>query len=157
MRLSLLILVVLLAGLLAGCSSEPATPAPPKIHFGEDLCSDCGMIINEPRFACAYAHETGEGRFESFIFDDVGDMLHHMQQNLTLKGVGWWVHDYHSEEWIDATTAYYVMSDQVKTPMNHGIAAFAAEADAATMATKLGVPVLDWDKLRVEHALAGHH
>lgn len=147
----------MLALVLAGCASTPATPAPPKIHYGEDICTECGMIINDPRFACAYAHETGEGRYENFIFDDVGDMLHHMQENLTLKAVGWWVHDYGSEEWIDATTAYYVVSDQIKSPMNHGIAAFAAERDAATLATDLGAAVLDWDKLRIEHALAGHH
>lgn len=115
------------------------------------------MIINDPRFACAYAYEAGEGRFESAIFDDVGDMLHHMQTNLTLKGVGWWVHDFEREQWIDATTAFYVVSDEIKSPMNHGIAAFADEATAVTFAAGLDAQVVDWDKLRIEHALAGHH
>ncbi len=54
-------------------------------------------------------------------------MLNHMQQNLTLTGVGWWVHDYQSEEWIDATTAWYVVGEQIKSPMNHGMAAFGTQ------------------------------
>ena len=84
-------------------------------------------------------------------------MLAHMHKNQTLKAVNWWVHDYDSEEWIDATTAYYVFSDQIKTPMNHGIAAFENEADATQLAATLSVAALNWDKLRIEFALAGHH
>ena len=130
---------------------------PPEIHYGEDLCSDCGMIINEPKFAAAYTHEAEPGRFESFLFDDIGDMLVHMQKNLTLKPVGWWVHDYDSEEWIDATTAYYVMSDQIKTPMFHGIVAYSSQASAQQKADEVGAKVLNWGKVRVEAAMMEHH
>jgi copper chaperone NosL len=149
-------LFVALALLLAACSSQPVQPMAPEIHYGEDMCSDCGMIINEPRFAASYAAEQGEGAYETFIFDDIGDMLHHMQQNLTLLGVGWWVHDYESEEWIDATTAYYVVSEQIKSPMHHGMAAFATQGAADKFASDLDGQVFDWDKVRVQHALAGH-
>ena len=149
------IALLLAACLLAACTAKPAGPGP-EIHFGEDMCSDCGMIINEPRFAASYAAKEGEGAFQTFIFDDIGDMLHHMQQNLTLMGVGWWVHDYDSQEWIDATTAYYVTSDQIKTPMNHGIAAFGTQAAAEKLASTMGGKVFNWDKIRIEHALAGH-
>ncbi len=150
--------LVLFASLLglAACSAQPTQPAPPKIHYGEDTCSDCGMIINDARFAAAYAVQQGQGAYQTFIFDDIGDMLHHMQQNLTLTGAGWWVHDYSSEEWIDATRAYFVVSDQIKTPMNHGTAAFATQESAAQLAGEVGGQVLDWDKVRIEHAVAGH-
>lgn len=148
------LLTVLLT--LAGCTASPSAPSAPTIHYGEDMCSDCGMIINEPRFAAAYAAQQGEGSYETFIFDDIGDMLRHIQQNLTLIGVGWWVHDYNSEEWIDAPTAFYVVGEGIKTPMNHGIVAFAEEDAANTFAAEVGGKVLDWDKVRVEHALSGH-
>lgn len=151
-------LLVLLAVLLtlAGCTVRSVAPTAPTIHFGEDMCSDCGMIINDPRFAAAYAAQQGEGSYQTFIFDDIGDMLHHMQQNLTLTGAGWWVHDYNSEEWIDATAAFYVVGEEIKTPMNHGIAAFAEEEAANSFAAEMQATVLDWDKVRVEHAMAGH-
>ena len=142
--------------LFAACTARAAAPAAPTIHYGEDMCSDCGMIINDARFAAAYAAQQGEGSYQTYIFDDIGDMLHHMQQNLTLTGAGWWVHDYNSEEWIDATTAFYVVGDQIKTPMNHGITAFAEEEAANSFAAEMQATVLDWDKVRVEHAMAGH-
>lgn len=150
------VLSVILVLLLAACTAKPVQPTAPEIHYGEDMCSDCGMIINEPRFAAAYAAQEGEGAYQTFIFDDIGDMLHHMQNNLTLTGAGWWVHDYESEEWIDATAAWFVVSDQIKSPMNHGLAAFAAQAAAKQLAAELGGEVFDWDKVRVQHALAGH-
>jgi copper chaperone NosL len=148
----------LLLTLLAGaCAPQASQPSAPEIHYGEDMCSDCGMIINDPRFAAAYAANEGEGAYQTYIFDDIGDMLHHMQENLTLVGEGWWVHDYHSEEWIDATKAYFVVSEGIKSPMNHGLAAFATQAAAEEFAGPLGGQVFDWDKVRVQHALAGHH
>jgi copper chaperone NosL len=143
--------------LLAACTREASAPAAPEIHFGEDMCSDCGMIINDPRFAASYAAKEGEGVYQTFIFDDIGDMLHHMQTNLALIGEGWWVHDYESEEWIDATTAWFVVSDNIKSPMNHGMAAFATQAAAEQFAGGFDGKVFDWDKIRIEHALAGHH
>ena len=155
--LALGLLVVLVGWLLAGCAPVAKGTEPPEIHYGEDLCSDCGMIINEPKFAAAYTHEAEPGRFESFIFDDIGDMLVHMQKNQTLKPVGWWVHDFDSEEWIDATTAFYVMSDQIKTPMFHGIVAYKDQAAAQQKADEVGAAVLDWDKVRVEAAMMQHH
>jgi copper chaperone NosL len=150
------ILFVAFALLLAACAVKPAQPAAPEIHYGEDMCSDCGMIINDARFAASYAAKEGESAYQTFIFDDIGDMLHHMQQNLTLMGVGWWVHDYDSQKWIDASTAYFVVSDQIKTPMNHGMAAFTTQAAAEKLAVEVNGQVYDWDKIRIQHALAGH-
>jgi copper chaperone NosL len=144
---TLLIFGVMLALVLTACTAVASQPVAPEIHYGEDMCSDCGMIINEPRFASAYAVEQEPGRFESFIFDDIGDMLAHMQKNPALKAVDWWVHDFTSEEWIDARTAFYVVSDQIKTPMNHGIAAFATESDAGKFAAGIDAKVVNWDNL----------
>lgn len=139
------LVVVLLA--VAGCAAQSGAPKPPEIHLGEDVCADCGMIINDPRFASAYAYEEAPGRTKSLVFDDIGDMLAHMAKNPTLKAVGWWVHDYDSEQWIDATTATYVMSSQIKTPMNHGLAAFATEAGAQKLAGQTKGQVMNWATL----------
>ena len=150
--------VVLLAALLAlsACSARPVEPAAPEIHYGEDICSNCGMIINEPRFASAYAVRQAEGAYETLVFDDTGEMLKHIRENQALMGVGWWVHDYASEEWIDAPTAWYVVSPDIKSPMGYGVAAFAAQEAAAALAAETGGKVLDWDAARAEHIMTGH-
>jgi copper chaperone NosL len=145
-----------LAAILVACAQGVSTPTPPEIRFGEDVCADCNMIISDPRFASAYAYEIETGRFESLAFDDIGDMLNHAQQHPENKVVNWWVHDYYSEEWTDATTAFYVASENIQTPMGHGMAALAQQADAEKLAQETSGEVLDWDKARVHMAMAGH-
>ena len=149
-------LMVLLVVMLAACSSAPATPEPAKIHYGETMCADCGMIINEPKFAGSIAVEESPGRYQSLPFDDIGDMLAYLRKHSEIIPAGVWVHDYTSEEWIDATTAYYVESEQIKTPMGHGLAAFATQAAAETFAAEVDGKTLDWDHVRIEHAMAEH-
>ena len=54
---NILTITILLVLFLAACTARASQPTPPKIHYGEDICTDCGMIISEPRFASAYAVE----------------------------------------------------------------------------------------------------
>ena len=148
--------VLALALLIVAACGQPATPEPAKIRFGETICTECGMIISQPKFAASLAYEEREGRFTSLVFDDIGDLIGYLQTHVDLIPAGTWVHDYDSEEWIDATAAFFVESSAIKSPMGHGIAAFGAEDAAHTFAAEVGGTVLDWGHLRVEHAMAGH-
>lgn len=152
-------LVLLLALLLmAGCAQGSAEVAPPEIRYGEDLCAHCNMIISDPRFAAGYAHELSPGRYESLAFDDIGDLLAHLEKHPERKIVAWYVHDYTTEEWLDATVAYYVVSDQILSPMGHGIAAHATRAAAEAMDQAKAGRVLDWNGLLAQvKAAATHH
>ena len=71
------------------------------------------------------------------------------------KVVGWFVHDYETEEWIDATTAFFVVSEEVKSPMNHGIAAHAQKSAAEAMAQKSDGQLFTWQEVQ-SHATQGH-
>lgn len=135
--------------LLSACGRGESEIRPGAIHYGEDVCAECGMIINEPKFASSISKEIGEGRYQTVIFDDIGDMLAYLHQHNEEKIVGWFVHDYETEEWIDATTAYFVVSEQVRSPMNHGIAACSQQADAAAMAEKVQGTVVNWDEVQL--------
>lgn len=153
--LRLVLLLALL--LLAACAQGSAEATPPEIRFGEDLCAHCNMIISDPRFAAGYAHELSPGRYESLAFDDIGDMLAMAAANPNHSVVAWYVHDYIGEEWIDATTATYVVSPEISTPMGFGIVAYAAADAAASMAAEVGGEVLTWQELQshnMEHS--GH-
>lgn len=154
--LATLPVVLLLALGMGGCAPGSAISEPPDIKYGEDVCADCNMIISDPRFASAYAWEIAPGRYESLAFDDMGDLVGHLKlhQDRTLSDV--WAHDYGSEKWIDAEAAFYVVSSEIHSPMGHGIAAFATEEDAAALASKYGVKVLDWDHMRIEVLMHNH-
>ena len=52
---------------------------------------------------------------------------------------------------MDATTAHYMFSNQLATPMGQGTAAHATLEAAETMAADLDGEVLDWDGLVAKH------
>lgn len=148
LRLSYLFVVSLAVLLLAGCAQGSAEITPPEIRYGEDLCAQCNMIISDPRFAAGYARELAPGRYESLAFDDIGDMLEAAKTHADHTIVAWYVHDYTSEEWIDATSAYYVVGKAIITPMGFGIAAHNSEEAAAAQAAEVQGEVLTWEELQ---------
>lgn len=140
-RLTLLV-IILLAAVLAGCQSEPALDQPPEIVYGEDVCDQCNMIISEPRFAAAYYLPDGTAR----LFDDIGNMgLYHAQHHEDVAT--FWVHDYDTEEWLDARQAFFVRSDMLRTPMGHGVVAFADRANADALAAEHEAMVMSFEEL----------
>lgn len=134
--------------LVMGCGQGEGEIKPAEIHYGEDLCAECGMIISDPKFASSITKVIGEKSYQNIAFDDIGDMLAYLEKHPEEEIVGWFVHDYESEEWIDATTAFFVESDQIKSPMNHGIAACAERASAEAMAAETNGKVMTWKELQ---------
>ena len=100
------------------------------------------MIISDETHAAAYRLADGKLR----IFDDLGDMVLYHRLNDEEVAV-FWVHDYQTGEWIHAPVAYYVATDDLVTPMGHGIVAFTNESESAYLAGKHGAPVYRWDDL----------
>ncbi len=147
MRISIRILALLLILVLGGCAQGTAELKPPEIRYGESVCADCNMIISDARFASGYAYEVSTGRYESVIFDDIGDMLAHAGKHPEHKVVAWYVHDFNSKEWIDATKASFVHSAGLQTPMASGLAAHAKADAAAQQAKEVSGEVLDWTTL----------
>lgn len=139
----LLLLALLLLFLLAACSNSAAAgPTPPEIYYGEDICEFCGMIISEERFAAGYITQDGQ----EHIFDDVGDMVLAYQENSETITAAF-VHDYENHTWIKAQTAYFVLSEDLPTPMLSGLAAFPTQEQAQKFAKQLHGQVLSFDQL----------
>jgi copper chaperone NosL len=138
----------LLALLLAACAQGQAALAPPVIRYGEDLCAECNMIISDARFASSYLYALGNDRYQPVLFDDIGNMLNYAHKHPEQEVVAWYVHDYTSEAWLDATQAHYVISPAIHTPMGHGIAAHNSLAAAEQMAAEVQGNVLTWAALQ---------
>jgi copper chaperone NosL len=125
---------IILTGLIAcsGNTSATTTSTPPTLHYGEDVCEFCGMIISEERFAAAYVTADGHGH----TFDDIGDMIKaylKMQEDVT----AFFVHDHESGNWVRAETAYFVLSQELPTPMFSGLAAFDSKDKANAFAMEV--------------------
>ena len=133
---------LLIAGLMA-CGGAQSNNEPPEILYGQDVCSNCNMIISEENFASAYWTADGEAR----RFDDMGEMLMYMQSNPEER-TSTWVHDVNTAEWLQAEDAWIVMNAGLMTPMGTGIAAAANEEDARALAfDQEGAMVLTFDEL----------
>jgi copper chaperone NosL len=130
--------------LLAACSAGSGEPQPPDIHYGEDVCDACGMLISDAKFAAASVDQDGTAH----KFDDIGDLVDYYTQHDKAKVKAYFVHDYPSEKWLRAEQAFFVVSPKIQTPMAHGVAAYADRVAAEAAAQKYGVKVMKFDELR---------
>ncbi len=126
-KLALSVLLIL----LMSCSDKPES-GPANIYYGEDICERCKMIVSEKDFASQYQLSSGQ----SVKFDDLGCMIHYADEedNLNISSV--YVMDYSSKEWIDGQDAYYIWSQNITTPMGHGILALKDSKKAKELAEK---------------------
>jgi copper chaperone NosL len=141
----MILLPILLLQFLTGCNQTTATePTPPEIHYGEDMCEFCGMIISEERFAAGYI--SADGR--EHVFDDLAGMFQaHLQSGDVEAVTAFFVHDYEDNSWIRAETAHYVLSQELPTPMLSGLVAFANPGQAATLAAEVEGQLLTFDEV----------
>jgi copper chaperone NosL len=117
---------------LAGCGKTDDF-GPPDIHFGQDTCHACGMIIEDDRYAAAAVFVTPTGDVERQSFDDAGEMLE-FQPPAGTTNLHRYVRDASTRHWLDATTATFVKAPDLQTPMGSGIAAYSDPATARAFA-----------------------
>lgn len=140
-RSGLALLLAVLAAAAVACGSADS---PPTIAYGRDVCAECHMIISEARFAAAYRTTDGT----EYKFDDIGDMLVHGERTHQLEDATVWVHDFETEEWLDAHAAFYgVGTAGADTPMGRGIVAFGDRVRADSYASSHSARVVTWDEL----------
>jgi len=103
---------------LASCSADPR-----PIVYGQDGCHHCKMTLMDPKYGSELVTEKGK----VFIFDDLNCMLNFKNSD---EGKGQeykhiLVTDYLNEGiLIEAKDAFYLKSEQFKTPMASQIVAF---------------------------------
>lgn len=139
--LTVMFLLVLL--ILTACARNTnVEPTPPTIHYGEDVCELCNMIINDERYAADYFTSDGQAH----LFDDIGDMVQAHLKNQD-EVVAFFAHDYQDKGWLRAEKATYVRSDQLPTPMASGLVAFNSPDKAKTLAAEVQGQVMTFEEL----------
>lgn len=127
-----LLSALFLLALSACASTAVAEPPPPTIHYGEDACEFCGMIISEERYAAGYITADGQ----QHIFDDIGDMFQAQPAN-NQEIIAFFVHNYENNQWVRAEKATFVQSKGLRTPMASGLAAFESAEKAQAFAAEV--------------------
>jgi copper chaperone NosL len=133
--------ICLAALILVGCTG--GVPEPVEIALNEENCSYCRMAVSEREFAAEVVTASGSVDY----FDDIGCLRDWVKEHRPPESAGLFVVDRTSGEWLDAESAFFVQAQELPTPMSSGLAAFATEASARSMAERLEGEVLRWDEV----------
>jgi len=115
------VLVLLMLAGLAACRDKIDT-GPRTVHYGEEVCERCKMIISDKRFAAQYITVKGEAE----KFDDIGCMIGDLKEagERGESPLAVYIADFGTGEWLDAGKALYIENSELKSPMGYNIAAF---------------------------------
>lgn len=146
--------LTLLAITLLAIACGAGEPRPVPLVLDEDACSHCRMAISQREFAAEAV--TPGGRVERF--DDIGCLLDWRRKQEVPESTGFFVVDFDTGDWLDATEAVYVRSRAIPTPMGSGLVAFGSRDAAAAASRRLGLgegaagadTILDWRDLTRE-------
>lgn len=114
----------------------------PSIRYGQEACAHCGMIIDDDRFAAAWTTLKDEVHF-----DDIGCLVLEAAERPSPPEARHYVSTYHDGAWVEAPTASYVFSLDIRSPMAYGLAAAADHDTAGRLAQETDGTILAWHKL----------
>lgn len=134
------IAAILIMG-FASCNDGPR-----PINYGSDICEDCNMTIVDKK----YGAEVVTKKARTYVFDDAHCLVGFLKEG-TVKEEDiaqiLFIDFEKNPKFVDAKTAYFVFSLQLKSPMSSNIAALADKAAAERLATKLNGKILQWPGL----------
>jgi copper chaperone NosL len=131
-----LISPIALLGLVA-CGEK----GPEPIRLNKDLCAYCKMTIVDDRFGAEIITEKGR----CYKFDDVQCMVRYDNENKNVPVKTFYIHHYAAPgQLIEATTAYYIEGENVRSPMRGDMAAFATFEEAQDFGKRLSARLISW-------------
>jgi copper chaperone NosL len=126
--------------LFISCNNNEAQP----IKLNTDKCDFCAMTISNGRLGAEII--TKKGR--AYKFDDINCFKAYIRGNVKVTIASFFVSDYtQSNVLIDATKAFYVTSESIKSPMGGNTAAFKTKEMAADFANKNNSVVKTWQDI----------
>jgi copper chaperone NosL len=126
---------------LAGCGKPKFEPVE---IAAEDMCAFCKMAISEKPYAAELLTRDGD----AFKFDDIGCLANQLKTRQNRRDIAaFFVVDYDSREWVNAEQAYFVRSEEFKTPMSGRVVAFKDRSKAEEAAAKYHGSLLGFDEV----------
>jgi len=91
------------------------------------------MAISERQYAAEFLNQDGD----AFKFDDIGCLVSQLKKRQNRRDIAaFFVVDYDSRQWVNSEQAYFVRSEEFKTPMSGCIVAFKDRSKADEAASK---------------------
>ena len=126
---------------ISSCTTKPS-----PFILGKDVCADCKMAIVDPKFGGEIITKKGK----IFKFDDA----HCLANFIKTKAVNTadiaqtvFIDHGNTNNFLDVNSLFFVVSPQLKSPMNSNAAAFPDEVIAKKMAEQIGGKVVKWNEL----------
>jgi copper chaperone NosL len=135
---------VMLVLFFASCNTKPQPFA-----YGKDICDDCKMTIMDSKFGGEIITKKGK----IYKFDDAHCLANFIKQgNIEEADIAQTVFiDYENEKnFLDVKTSYFIVSDQLKSPMNSNAAAFSTEKIAGEKASATSGTMKTWEELKAD-------
>lgn len=129
------------AGLLLACTAQPE-----PIRYGSDMCHTCKMTIMDRK----HGGEVVTRKGKIYKFDDINCMVNFLNSGyLEEREISHrLVTDYAQPGiLIDATQAFYLKSEEIRSPMASRLAAFQSEERMEEYKKQLNAIYLTWGEV----------
>ncbi len=134
-----LLFVLSMSVILSACGKKEA-----KIEYGKVDCDFCKMKLMDNKFGVLMISDKGR----NFHFDDINCFKRFQEENyISSKEIHISCID-KPGELVPIETAYFIHSDNIKTPMASGIVAYSSEEIANKTAKELQSNILKWDDIK---------
>lgn len=149
-KLSISLTIFFISSFLTSCSVDPA-----PFSYGKDTCHFCKMTLVDSKFGTEIVTQKGK----VYKFDDVSCLVNFLHtQEIQEKDIAniYFADFVKPNTIIEKNKAYFLESEQIKSPMPSGIAVFSSKEDLEkNMGVFKGKP-LDWIEL-IEKVFEIHH
>ena len=138
------ILCVFILLFFISCNTEPQ-----PFVIGQDNCSFCKMPIADIKFGAEIITQKGK----LYKFDDTGCMINFIKTGLGAdeKIKNLFAVDYSdNKKFLDVNTAVFLVSENLRSPMNTGIAAFASRDLAEPFLKEFPGEIISWNELQLK-------
>lgn len=120
-------------------------PKPQPIQFGSDQCDYCRMMITEQEFGTQTLNNQGR----AFKFDSIECMAAFSGTTDQADNIhSMWVPDFlNREEWLEASSAVYLHSETLRSPMGLYLSAYADQESAEEMRNEYRGEILNFEEV----------
>ena len=142
MKKSYLIYFIIVTTIFVSCSKEPV-----PIRFNEDQCAYCQMIISDQRYGTELITTKGKIYKYDSIECLAAYIIEEKKGSNDLQSI-WTIDFKYPEKFIDATKAWYLHSDLLKSPMGLNLSSFTEKNAAENVNNVFHGELIRWDEVK---------